>query len=221
MTTAATPILTTRGTVLPPPGRIGATLAVSALPLWIVCFVLLYGSMGAKNDAGLVAIHDAYLAVAAQMTAFGVAGLLGYLALGLAPAVIGQALSRRTGRRPIGLALTAAAVVPVLTWGWNMASYFGFLASDPAQLPGWVAITSDGTTGIPVLNTVAWALNALSVVVLGFALWRARVTPRTGLVVGIVGAVVLVAVVALDFVQPMTTAALLFALGIALLRARG
>lgn len=221
MATAVTPTPTTTGTALPPPVRTGAILAVSALPLWIVCFILLYGSMGPKNDTGLDAIHDAYLAVAAQMTVFGVVSLLAYLALGVAPAVIGLALARKTGRRWIGPALIVASIIPILTWLWNMASYFGFLAFGPTQLPGWVAITADGTTGIPVLNTVAWALNALSVVVLGFALWRARVTPRTGLVIGIIGTVLLVAVIALDFVQPMTTAALLFALGIALLRSRG
>lgn len=212
----------TTSTPLPPPGRAGAVLSLLAFPLWVACFVLLYGSLGASpdTDPSPEELHAAYLEAGAPVWIFGVLAIAACGVLAAAPAVIGVALARHTRRRLVPGILVAAAVVTGVLQLWNTLSFLVSLGAGPTAAPGWVAVIADGTAGSTLVNTIAWSASSLAVTLLGFALWRSRVVPRTGLVVGIVGAVLLVTILVLQFAQPMTSAILLFALGIALVRAR-
>ncbi|MDM4761955.1 hypothetical protein QT381_02915 [Galbitalea sp. SE-J8] len=218
--TASTPASLGMRAELPPPGRLGTLLAVFAFPLWIICFVLLYGSMGAKPDEPqtLAEIHAHALAAGAPVWIFGVLSVIAAVVLAIGPAILGVALARGTGRRVLPGIIIAAGVITALLQLWNTVSYLVFLAAGPSDLPRWAAVVQDGTVGNDVLNLVAWSLSALAAPLLGFTLWRARVAPRTGLVVAIVGGILLLAILFLQFGQPMTPSVLLFALGVALLR---
>lgn len=191
-------------------GRLGAILAVLPFPLWLICFVLLYGSLGPKsaNDPSLDEQHAQYLAAGPAIWIFGVVAIAAAVLLGLAPAVIARAL----GRGPLPGIIVGVGAVTMAVSLWNTLGFLAFLAVGPGALPGWM-LAADAA-----LNGIAWSLAALAVPLLGLALRRARILPRAGLVVAIIGAVLLAAILAFQFWQPMTPAILLFVLGIALLR---
>jgi|GEM_PF-4601646 len=204
------------------PGRSGAVLALLAWPLWVVCFVLLFGSLGPKPSEPPTTqeIRDAYLAAGAPIWAFAVASLFATIALASAPIALGLALNRGAERRALGRILVASGAVTLVLQLWNILSFLAFLLSEPGAQPGWSAILNEGTPGNTIVNAVAWSLSALAAPLAGFALWRARMLSRAGLIVAIIGAVLLILILVFQFGQPMSPSILFFVLGIALLRRR-
>lgn len=220
MTTLATASSAPARVHLPAPRRLGALLAVLAFPFWIGCFILLYGSQGPRPETTptLAELHESYLAAAGLMWAFGLLSIAATLALVAAPAVIAVAILRATARRTLPILILVTAAVAGALELFVAVSIPVFLASDPEHLPGWVVGTMEGSDGNDLINIVGWTLATLAVVLLGFATWQAGALPRAGLIVGIIGGVALIAIVALQVQQPMAAAVLLLVLGIALLR---
>lgn len=220
MTTLATASSAPAKVQLPAPRRLGAILAVLAFPLWIGCFILLYGSQGPRPETTptLAELHDSYLQAAGPMWAFGLLSLAATLVLVAAPAVIAVSVIRATRRRVLPILIIACSAVAAVLELIVVVSLLVFLASDLDRLPGWVVGMMEGSGSNDVMNIAGWTLAMLAVTLLGFALWQAGALPRAGLIVGIISGVVLIAIVALQFQQPMAPAILLLVLGIALLR---
>jgi len=224
MTAVSAPVAArTARVLLPPPGRLGALLAVLTLPAWIAAFLTLTAGFGVKSDeqATFTPAQQAaeYQGNTGGSWAFGIVTVVAILLLAIAPAVLAVAVARLRRLRVAAAVVVLLCAVGLVLEGIVEASYFGLLASPPDALPGWVE-TLAGPDANTVLNAVGWAAIDVAVPLAALLLSRVRALPRMGLVVAIIGGVIAVAGAALLFFQPMVPAVLLLVLGVPLLRRR-
>lgn len=197
--------------------RSGAIVALLGLPLWIVCFVLLYGSMTEKPEGSASQIIAAYQAAGPAIWAFAIVGPLAVVAM-VAGVVM---LARAAGPHVLARLAAVAAALAGPVFLVNAVGIFAMLAADSARPPAWIDTLLPDSPANHVFNGIAFSLLAVAVTLLVFALRAAGLLHRRGgLVLGIVAAVLSAAMIGLLFFQPMLPAALEFAIGLSLLLRR-
>ncbi len=208
--------------MVPTPGRAAAVLAGLGLPAWVGCFVLLYGSLGPKPEGEQTLAEQArmYQSGGVAIWAFGALALVAVVVMAAAVVAIARPLAASNRARVLSRLAIAAAVIAAVAEVVNEIALFGLLAADADDLPGWVSGLMEGQSANVDINGISWTLFAVAATLLAFALRSARVLPRAGLVIGIIGAALTVVAAAAAFFVPMTAAVLLFALGASLARRR-
>ncbi|MBN9610169.1 MAG: hypothetical protein J0I11_12740 [Actinobacteria bacterium] len=198
-----------------------AFLALVGFPMWVVCFVLLYGALGAEPAEMTPAESIAYYrAGGAAIWAFTViatvASVVMALALvGLSRSVAGPARHNLLAR----LALVAATVGGIAGMASGLGT-FVTLVADPDRPSALAEALVAKSPASAIVNGVAWTLLLVAVTLLAFALRRAGVLRRGGLIIGVLGALLTVVMLATFFFVPVVAAALELAVGAALLARR-
>ncbi len=198
--------------------RIGAIFALLGFPLWIVCFVLLYGALPEKVQGTPAQIISYYQSGGSAIWGFAIASLLAVASMLAGVVLLVRASEGRA--RVLGGATIALAVLGGIAFTGNWIGTVGMLTTDLAQPADWVTALVEGSTANQVLNGIAYSLLGGSATLLAFVLRSAGLLHRIGLVLGIMGIVLTVAMLALFFFVPMVAAVLEFALGLCLLLRR-
>lgn len=212
MTTLSQPAPTIHARHVP---RAATWLSLLPLPLWLSCFVLLVGfnALGTENvndrsPADQAAYYQQFHGGAAAAWAFVGLGIVAILVAGVAVLM----LASGPGPRPV--LVRAVAVVATVVGLASSVPLLWLLGTDPSQLPRWVEAVSPSVS--LVLNTAAFAGLTLAVALAAVVLRGSGTLGRSGKVLTIVGLVA--SALSLAVPVPMFYAALLFALGVVLLR---
>lgn len=200
--------------VLPHPARLGAITGLLGLPLWMVCFVLLYSALPERPVGTPEQTIASYQSGGAAIWAFAIVSLLAIATMVAAIVILVRATGRP--RRILGVLTVAATILGGLAFLVSWAGLLGMLTTDVAAPAAWVEMMVNDQ----VFDGIAYTSLAIAVTLLAFALRSAGLLRRAGLVLGIIDIVLTVVMVGSSFFVPVLPASLVFALGVGLLLRR-
>ncbi|MDQ5852101.1 MAG: hypothetical protein M3380_08535 [Chloroflexota bacterium] len=205
--------------------RLGGWLLLAAPLIFIgsvVWSLIMHENVTVTADPATIA--DAVAAVAPHRLSWAGSWLLSCISI---LAFIGGliVLSRRllpTSARYLALVALICAAAAAVVWLFLVYLNIGLIA-DPAQLPPFVAEQQVSTVGALIgrpFQRLAGALWCLSAALAGLGLFTTRLLRRTGLIVGILNALVFAAIAFGPGFPPIVALILMIPLGIGLVRQR-